>query len=106
MVRTNRGIECADCIGYVAIIDCDRIGERVWLRRPGTIAEGPYAIADCAHSRHVSKLVARNWVVDVDWETAIRWDMHAPIRDVKVITEAEYRHMNSVNKPINHGLVE
>ena len=28
------GLECAECVGMVAVTDCDRLGERIWLQRP------------------------------------------------------------------------
>jgi len=105
-VRANRNLECTDCIGYVATLDCNALGSLVWLQRPGYNSEGPYMISDCAHSKHASNLSARAWVVDVDWETAVRWDMHAPIENVKVITESEYKHMSTIARPINHGVIK
>lgn len=77
---------CAECIGYVALLDAESIGRRVWLQRPGEPVEGPFLVADCAAAGHRAALRARGWVVDVDYETAQRWQMRGPV-PVTVLTE-------------------
>lgn len=75
---------CAECIGYVALNDPDLIGQRVWLRRPGQPAEGPFLVADCGSLAQRQARSAAGWAVDVDWQTAQRWQMRGPV-DVVVL---------------------
>lgn len=71
--------ECDECIGRVALLREGDMDRRVWLQRPGLPAEGPFWVIDQAARHHVSGLVRRNWAVDVDYETAMRWQMNGPI---------------------------
>lgn len=59
--------------GYVAVRDCDRIGETWWLRPEGGEWE-LFLVMDCAGSRETRNWMDRNRIlVEVDWETAVRW---------------------------------
>lgn len=71
--------ECDECIGMVALLREGDMDRRVWLQRPGYPPEGPFWVVDQAAPRDVPGLVRRNWVVDVDYETAMRWRMRGPI---------------------------
>ncbi|MCB0113164.1 MAG: hypothetical protein R2873_21205 [Caldilineaceae bacterium] len=71
--------ECDECIGRVALLREGDMDRRVWLQRPGHPAEGPFWVIDQAAKRDVPGLVRRNWAVDVDYETAMRWEMRGPI---------------------------
>lgn len=75
---------CAECIGMVALLDRETVGELVYLQREGAAAEGPFLVIDCAGRAHRAALVKRGWAVDVDWATAERWGMRGPI-PVKVL---------------------
>ena len=79
---------CAECIGYVALLEPEHIGTQVWLQRPGQPSEGPFLVADCATAAHRAALQARGWAVDVDWQTAQRWQMRGPV-PVEVLRAAE-----------------
>jgi len=76
---------CAECAGYVALLDPDTIGRRVWLHAPGRAIEGPFLVVDCAKPTDRAYLLSRGWVVDVDWETGQRWGMNAPLPGVRVL---------------------
>lgn len=75
----NHISQCAECIGYVALLRGGDIDRRVWLQRVGQMAEGPFWVVDAAAFQHIPGLLSRNWVVDVDHDTAMRWRMAGPI---------------------------
>lgn len=62
---------CAECIGYVALLEPEYIGGQVWLRLEGQEPIGPFLIVDCGPQDPVAKatLKTRGWAVDVDWAT-------------------------------------
>lgn len=80
--------ECDECIGRVALLREGDMDRRVWLQRPGHPAEGPFWVIDQAAKHDVPGLVRRNWAVDVDYETAMRWEMRGPI-PIVVLAEPE-----------------
>jgi hypothetical protein len=71
--------ECDECIGRVALLREGDMDRRIWLQRPGHAAEGPFWVVDQAAEHDVPDLLKRNWAVDVDYETAMRWEMRGPI---------------------------
>lgn len=71
--------QCDECIGYVALLRAGDIDRRVWLQREGHIAEGPFWVVDVAAQRDIPNLLSRDWVVDIDHSTAMRWRMAGPI---------------------------
>lgn len=67
--------------GYVAAQSCDDIGKIIYLRPLGTEAWESFYVADCAgpHLRPdgltgYQWMIRYNILVEVDWETAVRWD--------------------------------
>ena len=78
---------CLACLGFVALADAEHIGKRVWLQAPGREIEGGFLVADCGSRADQVARKASGWVVDVDWPTAQRWDMHGPIEGVRVYFE-------------------
>ncbi len=70
---------CDECIGYVALLRAGDLDRRVWLQRQDRIAEGPFWVVDVASRRDIPGLLERNWVVDIDYQTAMRWRMAGPI---------------------------
>jgi len=53
----------------VALLDCNRIGDTVWLKtESGAVHEA--IVCDCAASQHRAMLEARNWAVDLSPELA------------------------------------
>jgi len=81
---------CSDCVGYVALLDPRDIGRRVWVKY-GHRWEGPFLVVDCAQAAHREGLIARDWVVDVDWQTSQRWRLRQP-EWVTVSFEKRGRH--------------
>jgi hypothetical protein len=71
--------ECEECIGRVALLRDGDIDRKIWLQRPGYPVEGPFWVIDQAARHDVPGLVRRNWTVDVDYQTAMRWRMRGPI---------------------------
>jgi hypothetical protein len=44
---------CGECVGMVALLDAERIGERVWLSFDGGSSHvGPMLVVDCATAGH------------------------------------------------------
>jgi len=78
-VAEYRGLSCADCVGYAAMIDPEWIGQRVWIGRPGQRSEGPFLVVDCGKEEYRAAQKARGLVAEVDFETARRWKMRGPI---------------------------
>jgi hypothetical protein len=60
------------------VIDCGRIGERVWIDGPNGW-EGPFLTVDCSNAAHLAAQKARRLIAEVDWETGQRWHMRGPI---------------------------
>ena len=73
--RNRQLAPCAECIGMVALLEPQRVGQRVWLQRVGQAPEGPFQVVDCAGHG----LPFERWLVDVDYRTARRWAMKAPV---------------------------
>ena len=89
---------CAECVGYVALLDADMIGQRVYLQRDGKPPEGPFLAIDTAAAGHRADLLRRGWAVDVDWPTAQRWGMRGPI-PVRVWQAANTPHEANPTSP-------
>jgi hypothetical protein len=78
-LRWGHVTECEECIGRIALLRDGDVDRKVWLQRPGHEVEGPFWVIDQAARHHVPGLVRRNWTVDVDYQTAMRWRMRGPI---------------------------
>lgn len=60
--------------GFLAVRDCDRIGE-VWHLRPINGKVESFWVIDCAGSRETRDWMDRNGIIgEVDYETAARWN--------------------------------
>lgn len=72
----HRGMEYPDgYLGGVALGSPGEIGETVWLYGPNGW-EGPYLVVDCPQRVDVfTTIVIRQQVVEVDFNTAVRWGM-------------------------------
>lgn len=87
-VADYRGLECRECIGMVATLNCGQMGRQVWLARPSTAlrsaqeapVEGPFLVVDCAEKKHKENLAKRGLVAEVDWQTSRRWGMAGPVQ--------------------------
>jgi hypothetical protein len=72
------------CVGYVAMMRAGDLGRKVWLQRPGELAEGPFLVVDYAAEQNFASLWARGVVAEVDFNTARRWGMHGPLAEVMI----------------------
>jgi hypothetical protein len=75
-----RGLSMDGMVGGVAVQFCSQIGHSVWLLRPGQDElhgwEGPYIVADCSRRNDLfGQILYRDQVVEVDFETAVRWGL-------------------------------
>jgi hypothetical protein len=77
--RVNKIEACEECIGRVALLRAGDLGRLVWIQVGKGKIEGPFQVLDVAARHHIPDLLRRNWVVDVDYETAKRWGMRGPI---------------------------
>jgi len=69
---------CPECVGYAALLRGGDLNRKVWIQWAEGDVEGPFLVIDAAASQHVSSLLARQWVVDVDYATAMRRALNAP----------------------------
>jgi hypothetical protein len=86
--RVNKIEQCEECIGQVALLRAGDIGRQVWIQVGDQAVEGPFQVLDVAGRHHIPDLLRRNWVVDVDYDTALRWGMRGPI-EVTIYDEAQ-----------------
>ncbi len=70
---------CNECIGHVALLRAGDLNRRVWLQWADGTVEGPFLVVDVAAPQHIAQLLARNWVVDVDYPTAVRRGIVNPV---------------------------
>lgn len=75
---------CPECIGLIAVLDRQFVGDLAYVTRPGRAEEGPFLVADCAAVEDLARLQKRGLVAEVDWATAQRWGMRGPIHGVTV----------------------
>jgi len=72
----NVAYHFGEYIGAVAVPSPADIGDTVWLRREGTVWEGPYLVVDCSRRADMfTHIVINQQVVEVDYTTAMRWGM-------------------------------
>jgi len=88
--RANQIEECDECVGRVALLRAGDIGRHVWIQVGDGAVEGSFQVLDVAGRHHIPALLRRNWAVDVDYETAMRWGMRGPI-EVTIYAEAPER---------------
>lgn len=70
------GLSMDGVVGAVAIPFASEIGHKVWLKRPGLDWEGPFMVADSSRRNDIyGHIMFRDQVVEVDFDTAVRWGM-------------------------------
>lgn len=93
--------------GYVATQECTKIGTVVLLRPVGTQEWESFLIVDCAskklgthnnnpHDSSYAWMVRNNIIVEIDYETAVRWDtigrgIEVEMRDLPTLKRYEYQ---------------
>ena len=61
--------------GFVAVKDCARIGDIMYLRPAGTVHWERFMVADCSgHTSTTEWMKRNNILVEVDYQTARRWN--------------------------------
>lgn len=73
---------CEECIGFAAMMDCENLGDQVWISNEDEWI-GPLYVIDCAASHDVELARERGRIIEVDSWLAQRWGMRGPI-DVRV----------------------
>lgn len=69
---------CDDCIGFAALLRAGDLDRKIWIQFESGLVEGPFHVVDVAAPQHVLMLIGKEWVADVDYETAMRWRMAGP----------------------------
>lgn len=70
---------------FVALLECDQIGNRVWLELPDGSVSGPHLVADCGAQHDRDDLEAKGFAVDLSYALAQELGvMDAPLAGVKV----------------------
>jgi len=77
--RVDKIEGCDECVGSVALLRAGDLDRKVWIQPEDGAVEGPFQVLDVAARHHIPSLLARNWVVDVDYATAMRWGMRGPV---------------------------
>lgn len=67
-----RGLPPVD--GFVAVSDCSNIGRLLLLRPEGSKKWERFLAADCAGPGAYEWMLRNNILVEIDYETAVRWD--------------------------------
>ena len=70
---------CGECAGYAALLRQGDLNRRIWLEWSDGRIEGPFLVIDVAARHHIGLLLSRGWVVDVDYDTAMRQRMAGPV---------------------------
>ena len=84
-LRWRQVTPCPECVGRVALLDCGRLDERVWLAVPGQGTVGPVHVVDCAAAHHAPALEDRGFAVDLEYDLAVRLGvLDAPLGGVTV----------------------
>jgi hypothetical protein len=82
-------ISALPATGYIAVAECDRIGEQVWVKH-GDRAE-PMIVADCAGDDATRRWMRdNNILMEVDYETALRWDAVGRGEPVEMCKEVKH----------------
>ena len=79
-LRVNKIEGCDECEGSVALLRAGDLDRKVWIQLQNGEVDGPFQVLDVAARHHIPSLLARNWVVDVDYDTAMRWGCAVPCR--------------------------
>ena len=74
---------CPECIGHIALVRAGDINRRVWLQFDDKSVEGPFLVTDCAARQDVPRLLRLGWGLDLDYQTAQRWEFK--MRDVVIL---------------------
>lgn len=57
---------CPECVGFIAVRDCEHLGDHAYLRVPGRDTIGPLLIVDCAAQQHRAGMTKRGRIAEVE----------------------------------------
>lgn len=77
-LKSGQVSPCRECVGYVAMLRVGDLNSKVWIQLPDGTVEGPFQVIDAADKKHIPMLIEKGWIVDIDYETAMRWKMTGP----------------------------
>jgi len=78
--------------GFIAVEDCSRIGEIVWMRYNGGDWES-FLVADCSGHAETSAWMQRNNIcAEVGYKTAERWGVVGRGAEVDILLGGHLRH--------------
>jgi hypothetical protein len=87
-----------DVNGFVATQDCDLIGDIIWLRPESSGAWESFWVVDCASKKldrgnesTYNWMLRNNILVEIDFETAQRWETIGRLIQIEMITPKERR---------------
>jgi len=84
-------MELPETDGYVAMVECDRIGDVVYLRPLGDEVFESFLVVDCSgHAETTDWMERNNILVEVDYETALRWDTIGHGQQIEMKQADEY----------------
>lgn len=75
-----------DVDGFVAMERCDRINDIIYIRPEGQDEWETFMVADCSGHAETTRWMRRNRIlVEVDAETARRWDTVGRLKAIEVL---------------------
>lgn len=90
-----RGLDLEGYLDGVALMSPADTGRTVWLKRPGFYWEGPYLVVDNSRRSDIWPIInRRNEIVEVGFQTAVRWGMVSAWRQ----DDGTYTRPYSVNQ--------
>lgn len=97
-VRQRRGDipeDLPDVDGYVARPLCSEIGDIVYLRPEGQVEWERFLVVDCGCPIGYAWMTRNNVLVEVDYETAVRWDTVGYGIDIEMLTERQWTFLHA-----------
>jgi len=84
--------------GYVAVVECDRLGELLYIRPEGSVVWELFLVTDCSgHAATTAWMRNNNIPVEVDHETARRWGTVGRGMRVEITDYAEHDYADLMN---------
>lgn len=67
--------ELPETDGYIAVLECEHIGEIWYLRNIETGDIKSFLVMDCSgHAETRSWMIRNNIIGEIDWQSAVEWD--------------------------------
>lgn len=88
-LRYRHVTPCPECVGQIALVDCEYLDERVHLRVRG-VTYGPLHVVDCAEAQYHAALDGRGIIGELDYVMATRLGtLRQVLRDAYIIIPEE-----------------